>query len=366
MAFWPFSKVFGAGLVAGDVPRHSDLNKLDEQQAQAADGSIWSDVAAAANMAYPADSGIAQGIVNAAWCELTGTWFVVGLAVSSINPLVFKASPPFIWGESFSPVAPAVPNGNGFVGDILIVCNPAGTLLIGGTPASGTTAKLRRSTGGGVTSWTTQDTPTALGIKALGWFPAAGQFLVGYASGTALDTSPDGVTWTTRTSPNSHERGAMAASPTRLVWAPSPAVARSTLLTTDDAITFVERNIGVSDSWAGVTYSTALQKWFLISSAGNVRSSTDGITWTSVTTLLGLQTVISVCSYGRTIYAIGLGYDSNSQEVWCSTDGSATWRKLAQWSWPSGMSAAAVGPGGQLFVASRNNGKARFGWRLGG
>ena len=368
MAFWPFSKVFGAGLVSGDVPTHSNLNKLDEQQAQAADGSIWTDIPGSANMAYSTITSALDNMLSASWCELAGAWFVAGLDGSS-NATAYMAWPPYIWGESFEP-AIVVPAGNAFQYPLVTVCNPAGTLLIGGTPGSGTTAKLRRAAGGSLGGgMTIQDTPTALGIKSLGWFPAAGKFLAGYGSGTAVDTSPDGITWTTRTSPNSHARGAMAASPTRLVWAPSPAVGRSTVITTDDAVTFTERTIGVSYQWAGVTYSAALQTWFLMSVSGAVRASVDGITWTTVGSGPGLTSVIAMCSYGRILFAVGLGAVTNSQEIWCSTDGAVTWRKLAMWSWVDSMSAASIGPGGQLCVISGGgslSARARFGWRLGG
>lgn len=359
MVFWPFSKAFGAGLTHGQVPTHTDLNKLDNQVAQAADGALWTDVAGAANFVYSFDGGGADLVGAAAWRDISGEWFVAG--ISATNPTVKKAWPPFVLNDSFD--AQTVPAGSGFTGQIALCCNPAGVLLLGGTPNAGTTAKLRRSPDG--TTWTTLDTPTALGIKAIDWFPAVGKFLVGYGSGTVVDTSVDGVAWASRTSPNSEERGLMAASPSRLVWAASRFVTTSKVITTDDAITFTERDVGSSEQWGGITYSPTLQKWFIVSAGGSVRSSSDGVTWTAGTSF-ATTLVVALASYGRALFAVGNGSSGNA-EVWCSIDGATTWRRIARWKFsiPTTVSHMVVGPGGQLMVIDRLAGQARASLRLG-
>jgi hypothetical protein len=354
---WPFSKIWGAGLVEGDVPTHADLNKLDEQQAQAADGAVWTDIAAVANMVYPFGSGVTNNVAGAAWRDVSKEWYFSG--ASGGNPTVRSGWPPFA-ASSF--VTQSVPVGGGCnFPPTIMECNPAGVLLMQSYPTSGTNQKLRRSANGLL--WTVQDTIQALALTSLKWFPAAGLWLAGYGSGTAIDTSPDGITWTARTVPNSHGRGAMAASPTRLVVQPDANTPRDAILTTDDGVTFVSRTVP-NVPWRGLAYNAALQRWFMGATGGGIYSSPDAVTWTLVGTLPNSSRALF--AFGRALISVGEdGADGVS--VCISLDGAVTWRRVARWLFTGNFPATgtAMGEGGQLCAISSVAGEGRMGLRTG-
>jgi len=102
---------------------------------------------------------------------------------------------------------------------------------------------------------------------------------------SSVATSPDGVTWTTRTNPDA------TANWRSITWAPGVgfvAVADSgtnRVMTSSDGITWTGRTASQANAWRAVTWSSALSKFVAVATSGTnrVMTSPDGITWTNQT-----------------------------------------------------------------------------------
>lgn len=324
MAFWPFSKAFGAGLVNNDVPTHSQLNKLDEQQAQAADGALWSDAALVKNwrrsavvtgMDVTAESSDAS---QACWSPLIGKWVAFGR--NSGNPTVATSYDGVEWSTG------SIPAHEGLT-PRAAAANPAGIVLVGGSPGSASTKKLRRSTDGGLT-WLGADIGAAdtTMVSALLWHPAGAQFIAGRANGDIL-TSPDGVTWTPRTVPNADGRRRMATDGTTIVCS-SGASSWDKCVTSLDGITWTERTFPSVASWSGLAWSPALGKFFAVGDSV-AASSPDGVTWSSSgLTGPGASGFPGLACHGRLLLAATSHVGAGPGSVLYSIDGAVSWKLI--------------------------------------
>lgn len=162
--------------------------------------------------------------------------------------------------------------------ELAIFCNVAFTT---------TFAQVQTSPDG--ITWTSHAAAAATAWYEIAWSPQLGLFCaVGNAG--AIMTSPDGTTWTSRTS-------TISGTLLHVIWVPdlalfvataSPAAAETTLVVTSpDGITWTSHNMPSSINWEGVTWSPELG---LLVCVGNTSSgstsfatSTDGITWTART-----------------------------------------------------------------------------------
>ena len=110
------------------------------------------------------------------------------------------------------------------------------------------------------------------------------QFVAVGASGTIL-TSPDGITWTTRTSGTTSGLNAVVWSGTQFVAVGASGVIR----TSPDGITWTTRASGTTASINDIAWSGSLFMGVCsaVSSIARIVTSPDGITWTAVDTGLG-------------------------------------------------------------------------------
>jgi tetrahydromethanopterin S-methyltransferase subunit F len=158
-------------------------------------------------------------------------------------------------------------------------------------------------------------------------------------------TSPDGITWTLQTVPESNEWRSVTYGNGIFV-----AVAQSgtgnRVMTSPDGITWTIRTSAADNSWQSVTYGNGLFVAVSTSGIGNrVMTSPDGITWTSRASAADNQW-LSV-TYGNGLF-VAVSSDGTNNRVMTSPDG-ITWvtqTSAANHTWQ------AVTYGNGLFVAT--------------
>lgn len=170
-------------------------------------------------------------------------------------------------------------------------------------------------------SWTCHAEPSRLFVSVLAYAPELGLVvgLGGDASGFGVFTSPDGVTWT-RTFTPAAGLSALAWSGTQFVAAGSPTTGNALVYTSPDGVAWTQRDVGTrqvldavawngsefvatgnatvvsgdgvhwalstdtSSAWSGIASSG--KKFVRVKTgAGQVSTSSDGVTWTTTATL---------------------------------------------------------------------------------
>lgn len=344
MAIWPFTRAKLAGYTdTVDVPTAAELNKIDTQAAQAADGVTWTDVVIAKNWLH--NSGVLANRGDAlAWSG--AQWVSIGRGPTlSTTPECSVSYDGKLWAS-----IGVMGAGVGLSAVNCAASNGAGVVLAGGTPSSGSVQKIRRSADHGAT-WTIPNSvdATAAGVVALAWFPA-GNVFVAALSNTNIETSPDGVTWTSRTVPN--VAGGFAVSPTAIICGRN----RST-----DGITWTSLSAQLTTDYFAFAYSTALQKFFAFGWTGSASvvksSSDDGLTWSAAGLVAPVRvagTIETVPSYGRVLLVT-----TAAGPILYSIDGALSWRTTKI---PDSSSACSKQPvlGSTQFLTVDNN-KVHYG-----
>lgn len=138
-------------------------------------------------------------------------------------------------------------------------------------------------------TWTSRTTPTTVSMYGgVEWAPAWNLVVASGYSGTIL-TSPDGITWTSRTTPNSNSNPYSG-----LYWFPDSErmvapYQDGTIIYSDDGITWSTANVTggtlTSEFYSGPAYSPELGKAFIINSTSQVyETSDDGLNWSYIST----------------------------------------------------------------------------------
>lgn len=124
----------------------------------------------------------------------------------------------------------------------------------------------------------TSNTSSNLNFVTVG-SPSAAYLYVAVGASGAIVTSPDGETWTSRTSGTANDLYGVAWSATNSLFV---AVGNTgTILTSPDGVTWTSRTSGTSNAlYAAVEMSTTL---VAVGAAGTILSSTNGTSWTSRT-----------------------------------------------------------------------------------
>jgi hypothetical protein len=355
---WPFLRAKPAGWVNNDVPTHSELNLMDEQIAQAADGATWSDVAAIATLPHAFTN--SAGGRFALWNPVLRKFF--SFNVSSGDPLGWRSNNPFETLTSLT--LPTTPGCD--ITDVAV--NPStGNMIVVGHLYSSSQGRVRQSTDG--VTWTTRNTAKSASVlgpsSCLYCGGSINKFFLGFgASGGGageIESSPDGITWTNLTVPNTFERKTPAFSPTlnRILWARETS---GTYVTSDDGVSWTQRTA----PWGGcslATWNSHFGKFFIFDNTSGtfgMWSSPDGISWSTVIPLTGFS---SGGTHGTRLFSRGrlMGLTLGSELV-VSVDQFANTVRVAELS----GSAHAIALGDyQLLLANPANGKHWVSQRIG-
>jgi hypothetical protein len=165
---------------------------------------------------------------------------------------------------------------------------------LGGLVASGPQKLAYTGLGLGYTpvvnDWHTQTGPIAArNWDGLAWSPTLSLFVAVASDVTpAIMTSPDGITWTSRTEPvSSAWRAVTWATGLNLFVAVSTA---GLVMTSPDGITWTQRTAAAANGWEAIVWAPALSLLVVVggSGASRVMTSPDGITWTARTAAAAL------------------------------------------------------------------------------
>ncbi len=130
---------------------------------------------------------------------------------------------------------------------------------------------------------------------AIAWSPQLGLFCSVSQSGTGnrVMTSPDGITWTTRTSAADNQwLNIIWISELFLFVAISTNGTGNRVMTSPNGITWTTRTSAADNSWYGITWSPELKLIVVVGSSGSgnrIMTSPDGITWTTRTSPSDIQ-----------------------------------------------------------------------------
>jgi hypothetical protein len=167
-----------------------------------------------------------------------------------------------------------------------------------------------------------------------------GQF-VAVGNAGALMTSPNGVTWTSRTAAANNNWNSIAFAENTFV-AVSETGTGNRVMTSTDGITWISRTSAANDNWASIAYGNG--KFVAIGRSGSTMSSPDGITWTLGRSTDGVEW--TAITYGNGIFvAVG-----TAALVMTSSDG-ISWTAGTR----SSQSLLTIVFGNDRFIASATN-----------
>lgn len=176
-------------------------------------------------------------------------------------------------------------------------------------------------------AWTLRTTPNNQ-YYSVAWSPVLKMFAACGDTGAnaRIMTSPNGKdSWTLRTTPSSAYYA--------ICWGNGlfVAVGNNVILTSPDGITWTSRTSPSNRDWRGIVWSQTLGKFVAVSTynagAGvtSYMTSTDGINWTSGTIVSGVNISFKDIAYGNGVL-VACGYSASSvQDIYISTDGGTTW-----------------------------------------
>lgn len=166
-----------------------------------------------------------------------------------------------------------------------------------------------------------------------------------------IETSPDGVTWTVRTSGTSRDLEHIA-------WSPDleqflAVGTNATALTSPDGDTWTARTTGQSStrSLRGAAWSPELSLWVVVGDSGFIATSSDGLAWTTRTAPYAHMMAVAWSPDLGLFVAVGLGVN----EFATSPDG-ATWTDAGVTSSNGFTRALEWSPDLGLFVAVTSTG----------
>lgn len=197
----------------------------------------------------------------------------------------------------------------------------AGSGLFVAVASGGTQAA---SSPDGVT-WTSRTLP-ASAAWACAAAATSGNLFVAIAGGgsTQAASSVDGINWTSRTMPVSADWSAVKHNGSMFVAAAKDS---NIAATSTDGITWTQRTLPATADWQDVTWCPAFSAWVACASDGRaaLATSSDGITWTA--RAIGVRCLDFTAVFaggGSTLY--GLANYASQPVIAKSADSGATWR----------------------------------------
>jgi hypothetical protein len=355
MPNFPFQRAKALGYALFENFPSAHANIIDANAAQAADGLVWTDVAAFRNW------GLSQTVANTGnglfYNSVEGIWVAVG--VFSSNPICrYLAGASGVFRNSSAVSSPS----NMTVRKRACDFNPAANVsLMGGLPAASSNKKYMIGTAPGLFTMasTASSQTNTNAVGCLKWFAAAGLWVAGHEGNGAIETSPDGITFTNRTTPNTNPRACLAVGPVNganggLVMTSTSSTNK--LVHSVDGINWVERTLPATKVWNNVVYVPLLGLYVAMAdgmSGTAVASSVDAITWSSVAFSLPTSFTPQVgrdgmaVAFGRTIYLMCATPDGGSCITGIySQDGGLSWKYSA--TFPDSVVGVLAANGNQL------------------
>lgn len=127
--------------------------------------------------------------------------------------------------------------------------------------------------------------------RSVCWSPELGIFVAVAISGVGnrVMTSPDGVTWTARTTPNDLNWTSVCWSPEKLLFvATATTGVGNRVMTSPDGVAWTARTSAADSSWSSIVWAASLGLFVAVSDTGvvggRVMTSPDGSAWSTVTT----------------------------------------------------------------------------------
>lgn len=178
-----------------------------------------------------------------------------------------------------------------------------------------------------VSTWVaTTAWPTSINAQSVCWSPELGIFVSVGSTGTLIRaaTSPDGIIWTPRTTPESNAYSSVCWSSALGLFCAVSTSGTNRVMTSSDGINWIPRLV-TATSWKAVCWSPELGLFVAVSSSsGATMYSSNGSTWTAGTGTTGTYLFQNVCwsSELGIFLAVGAG------GVATSTNGT-TWTEAA-------------------------------------
>jgi PKD repeat protein len=200
-----------------------------------------------------------------------------------------------------------------------------------GTEAGGSGDADRAFTSPDGITWTTRTAAQAVTWRDLAWAPSINLFAAIADTGTdRVMTSPDGITWTTRTPSADNEWNAICWSSALSLFVAVSDNGTDRVMTSPDGITWTARSAAAASTWLDVIWCAELNLFVAIAATGTtqIMTSPDGVTWTARTK--PNANVWSALAFdGTTIVCVA--QSGTGDRVMTSTDGIT---------WTAGVSAA--------------------------
>jgi hypothetical protein len=200
-------------------------------------------------------------------------------------------------------------------------------ILVGGTPGSGSTKKIRRSTDRGET-WTIEDTVASgtTEVSSLAYVPLLSLWVAGLSNGN-IETSPDGETWTNQTVPNSDRRHSLAVSDDEILAFTNASTDKA--LRSTNGTAWSEVTMPASGTWAHGAWNAARGKFMACdTTADTFATSATGATWTPAAGTLTAATIVrGIAAFNKAWLIItGSGGSGGQAGLLYSADDGASWR----------------------------------------
>lgn len=132
-------------------------------------------------------------------------------------------------------------------------------------------------------TWVTRTSP-GLHCRSICWSPQLSLFVVVGITSPRVMTSPNGITWTSRTPAVLNSWTSVCWSPELLMFvAVSTSGDRNRVMTSLDGTTWTTRTSAADDAWQSVCWSPELSLFVAVAEIGasQIMTSPNGITWTS-------------------------------------------------------------------------------------
>lgn len=333
MPNYPFQRAKPAGWALYEPLTSAQANQIDANAAQAADGLVWTDVAAFRNWTAPQT--LANSVFSAIHLSNADTWVAMGVAATlPLNYPLFGSSGQFLTGTATTSATALTPRKRaaGY--------NPVGSVaLFGGSPGASSNKKYVRVVGsvaGAASMATVASSQTNTGaVDCLAWAPTLGLWIAGLdpTSNGIVETSPDALTFTARAVPNTDPRCDIAVGPAGVVITAN--VLTNKVIHSTNGINWFERTLpGATQIWKNVVYVPLLDKYVAIATGfAAIAFSSDAINWTAQSFTAPINASFTAndgmaVAFGRTIFAITRHVLFGNIGL-LSQDGGASWTYAA-------------------------------------